>query len=165
MCQQGCGIDVDVKNGKVMEIRGMLESPGSRGRLCVKALAAKDLQYDHNRLMHPMKREGETWRCILWDEALGIIAQKLKEVKEKYGAKALAVARGSIQEHEMDPYIKRFMNLYGTSNLGTNGDMCAHPRILVDRLALGASSFRSLDLRNTRCMMPWLMILKSKSAR
>jgi len=156
MCmKQACGINAHVKDGKVVRIEGIPEFPVSRGRLCVKGLASKDLLYDENRLKHPMKKENGKWIRISWDEALDTISQKLAEVKEKHGAGALAIVRGSIQEHEIGSYIKRFMNIYGTPNLGTTGDMCAHPRILVDRLTLGAVSFRSPDFRNTKCMMLW----------
>jgi len=156
MCMiQGCGMNVHVKNGKVVRLEGMQNFPGSRGRLCIKGLASRELIYDENRLKYPLIREGDNWRRISWQEALDFISRKLIEIKEKYGAKTLAIARGSIQEHEIGLYIKRFMNLYGTPNLGTTGDMCAHPRILVDRVTFGAVSFRSLDINNTSCIVLW----------
>lgn len=144
-----------VKDGKVVDLKGMPEFPLSQGRLCAKGLAAKELLYDPKRLRYPMKREGETWVRISWDEALETIARRLMDVKEKYGAKALSVIRGSILEHEIDPFIRRFVNVYGSPNLAGNLDMCVHPRMLADKLTLGASAFRFRDFRKTKCILVW----------
>ena len=42
-CAVGCGQDVYVKDGKVVQIEGDPDSPVSRGRLCPKGSASKQL--------------------------------------------------------------------------------------------------------------------------
>jgi anaerobic selenocysteine-containing dehydrogenase len=153
-CPRNCGIDVYVENGEVVEVKGDPEFPTNRGRLCAKGLAAKELLYHPDRLKYPMKREGERWVRIPWDEALETITGKLVEVKEKYGAKALAVTCGAPGDFQFGPLIQRFMNVYGSPNL-VGGDLCFHPRILADFLTLGRMAFSIRDIAKTKCIVLW----------
>ena len=47
---------IDEATGKILKVEGNLESPISRGLLCTKGLAARDLVYNPGRLRHPLKR-------------------------------------------------------------------------------------------------------------
>ena len=61
------------------------------GRVCVKAYGLIQKTYNPNRVQQPMKRTNPNkgrehdpgWQAISWDEALDIVAGKLREVREK----------------------------------------------------------------------------------
>lgn len=155
MCnRQSCGMEVTIENGRVVSVKGSREFPTNQGALCVKGTAAKELLYDPRRLKHPMKKKGRTWKKISWSEASMVIADKLKEVKENYGAESFAVYCGCPQLGETSPFIHRFMNLYGSPNIVTVGSMCAIMRTLVDQLTFG-SNFRFVDVEGSRCIVVW----------
>ena len=91
MCgpNMGCGLNCYVQDGKLVRVEGMKESPINKGKLCLKAFASMQWLYSPQRLKYPLKRigkkgEGEFER-VTWDEALDLIADKLKEQKEKSG--------------------------------------------------------------------------------
>jgi len=119
----GCGIYAYVKNGKFVRVEGMEASPLNMGRNCPKAYAAPQWVYSPQRLRYPMKRIGEKgegkFERVTWDEALDIIATRLKEQKEKYGPESLAMlspARRSYSE-----YLYRFLEAHGSPNYGHSG--------------------------------------------
>lgn len=140
MCHGGCGVLIHVRDGRIVKIRGDPESPLSKGTLCVKGLAAIDHVYNPARLKYPLKRMGERgggkWKRISWDEALGAITSKLDEIKEKYGAEAIALGQGTGRHHYR--FVPRFCNAFGTPNWSEPGlAQCFAPRVTVSRITYG----------------------------
>ena len=99
LCEAVCGIEIEHADGKVLAIRGDKQDPFSRGHICPKALALKEIYEDENRLKLPVKRIGNDWKEISWDEAFDEIANKIKEIQTKYGRNAVAVYQGNPSVH------------------------------------------------------------------
>ena len=95
LCEAICGLDVSVQTlaagPKVVAIRGDAQDPFSRGHICPKALGLMDLQTDPDRLRSPMRRVGDRFEPIPWDEALDWVATRLAEVRAAHGAGADAL--------------------------------------------------------------------------
>ncbi len=85
-CYNTCPVTVEVTGGVVSRILGNPKSPYTGGRLCPKGNSALMRVYDPHRLKTPLKRtnprkglgEDPQWQEISWDEALNIIAERLK---------------------------------------------------------------------------------------
>lgn len=92
MCMSCCGVDAHVEDGRLVKVSAMKEHPVHR--LCVKATAIPDWIYSSRRAIHPLKKVNGEWQEISWDDALGIIAEKLSDIKAEYGAKSLVVHLG-----------------------------------------------------------------------
>ena len=72
-----------------------LDGPVNQGALCVKGQFGFDFVSSPDRLTTPLIREGETFRRASWDEALGLVARRLGELKRLHGPKAFyAIASG-----------------------------------------------------------------------
>jgi anaerobic selenocysteine-containing dehydrogenase len=99
LCEAICGIEIKHENGRVLSITGDKQDPFSRGHICPKALALKDIYEDRNRLKFPVKRTGDDWRQISWDEAFDEIAAKTREIQTRYGRNAVAVFQGNPSVH------------------------------------------------------------------
>lgn len=99
LCEAVCGIEIEHADGKVLAIRGDKQDPFSRGHICPKALALKEIYEDKNRLKFPVKRIGNDWKEISWDAAFDEIANKIKEIQTKYGRNAVAVYQGNPSVH------------------------------------------------------------------
>jgi anaerobic selenocysteine-containing dehydrogenase len=68
LCEAICGLEITVENGKVTHIEGDKNDPLSKGYLCPKAFALKDIYEDPNRLKQPIRRLADgTWETIGWD--------------------------------------------------------------------------------------------------
>jgi anaerobic selenocysteine-containing dehydrogenase len=131
MCgpSMGCGINCYVRDGKLVRIEGMKESPINNGKLCPKAYASVQWLYSPQRLKYPLKRTGEKgegkFERITWDEAVDIIANRLLEQKEKFGPESLAIL--SPQHRSYKDYFIRFLTVHGSPNYGHSG-ICAIQR-------------------------------------
>lgn len=69
LCEAICGLEFKVQDGRILSVRGDEADPFSRGHVCPKAVALKDLHEDPDRLRHPVRRTPSGWERIGWDEA------------------------------------------------------------------------------------------------
>jgi len=99
LCEAICGIEIKYENGVVTSIAGDKLDPFSRGHICPKAVALKDIYEDANRLKTPVKRFGGEWREISWEAAFDEVAAKIKGVQESYGRNAVAIFQGNPSVH------------------------------------------------------------------
>ena len=94
----GCGILAHVKQGRVTKLEAAEFPQSGMKRICLKGLSATQLLYHPDRLKYPLRRVGERgegkWERLSWDDALDIVAAKLKELAEKYGPKSVAWVLG-----------------------------------------------------------------------
>ncbi|UCC48782.1 MAG: molybdopterin-dependent oxidoreductase, partial [Gemmatimonadota bacterium] len=102
-CGTGCGVEVGVKDGRVVAVRGDEKSPVNRGVLCVKGYHLPGMLYGADRLKYPMLRDGDGWKRISWDEALDLIASKFQEALDEHGPESVAIY-GSGQWTVFDGY-------------------------------------------------------------
>ncbi len=130
-----CLMSADVKEGRVIDIRGYPLDPECKGELTLRGKHMRELLYAPDRLKYPMKRVGERgegrWKRISWDEALTAIANKLNEIKKKYGAEAIDFHYGHYHSGDVSSYLSRLANLIGTPNLSTPNHVCHLPRIFL----------------------------------
>lgn len=99
LCEAICGIEIKHAGGEILSIAGDKADLFSRGHICPKALALKEIYEDKNRLKSPVKRFGNEWKEISWNEAFDEIASKLKEIQTKYGRNSVAVYQGNPSVH------------------------------------------------------------------
>jgi anaerobic selenocysteine-containing dehydrogenase len=147
-------MDLYFEEGKVVGVKGSSSNPQSQGYLCPKGKAIMELLYAPDRLKYPMRREGNTWKKISWDEALEVIVQKLKEIKEKYRAEAVVIHMGQAGvAQDIRPLIQRFCNVFGTPNFSSSGSQCHLARVMGNALTYGY--FPVPDINNTKCIVVW----------
>ena len=156
LCIACCGINLHVREGRVVKVEGRKDHPINRGRLCPKGSAIPEVVHHPDRLQYPMKRQGSSWQRITWDEALDTIAEKLKDTKQTYGAKSVAVCLGMVflsQARANIELIRRFTDAFGTPNVFSVDSMCFRLRLLSYILTLGR--WGVADLENSRCIILW----------
>ncbi len=139
VCINSCGINAYVEDGKLVKVEGMKEHPVSEGVICPRGEALPEWVYSEKRLQYPMKKVDGKWERISWDEALDTVASKFKEIKEKYGAKGLAVYTGSLgtENIELAAFAQRFRGVYGTPNLLSVEGNCFRSRIMARQMTFG----------------------------
>jgi anaerobic selenocysteine-containing dehydrogenase len=153
MCPTHCGIDVHIENGRIVEVAGMPEHPINR--VCVKAHAIPELVYSSERLTNPLRKISREFRKISWDEAFGFVADKLVDIKQKYGPQALVVHIGEafIFTHT-ERILRRVSELYGTPNYTTGASFCFLAKVMGHSLTCGSHIFPSYSV-DTKCMIIW----------
>jgi formate dehydrogenase major subunit len=83
-CAVGCGQDVYVKDGKILDIEGDPDSPISRGRLCPKGAATFQLvtgNYRGTQVLYRRPR-GTDWEPISLERAMDMVAERVKATRD-----------------------------------------------------------------------------------
>jgi anaerobic selenocysteine-containing dehydrogenase len=154
MCDDRCGIDVYLEDGRIVDILGNKDHLWNRGRLCVKARAAVDMVYHPDRILAPLKRTDRGWQEIPIEQALGEIAVRLAEIKEQHGARSISVWKGeAIGFGQQENLARRFIHALGSPNYLSNDSMCYAARYFGYKLVDGA--WPVPDLENARCIVLW----------
>ncbi len=155
LCLSSCGINAHVENGKLVRVSAMKEHPVHR--LCVKALAIPDWLYSPRRATHPLKKVNGEWQQTSWDDALGIIAQKLGKIKADYGAKSLVVHLGEPLVGSAVPRLAvRFCSLFGTPNYTSGASLCFIAKAIGHGLSIARRMFPlAPSYQKTKCVVVW----------
>jgi formate dehydrogenase major subunit len=84
-CAVGCGQRVFVKDGQVTQIEGDEDSPISRGRLCPKGSASKQLVNSPSRVQRVLYRRpyAADWEELPLDRAMDLIANRVIETRKQ----------------------------------------------------------------------------------
>lgn len=153
-----CGMLVDVEDGRLVGVRGDPDNPDSRGFLCVRGQASREIIDNPRRLLEPLirvRRGRDDFRRATWDEALDLVAARMRAA----GPAAVGAWSGhglfanNYGTRVSSHLLRRFANLYGAQwwtptmicwglgafGLGLTGiletntkeDMGAHSRLIV----------------------------------
>ena len=102
LCAQNCGLQVFVEEERMVRVKPDKKNPRSRGYACRKGLKLPFHQYPADRITRPLKRVGDDFQEISWDQALDEIAEKMKGVVADHGPRSLAYMGGSSQGGHME---------------------------------------------------------------
>jgi anaerobic selenocysteine-containing dehydrogenase len=156
LCEASCGVAITVEDDRVVEIRGDEEDAFSRGYICPKAAALADLHHDPDRLRRPMRRDGDRWSEIGWDQAFDDIAARLREVWDRHGKDALAVYQGNPTVHSLGllTFGQLLLRKLGTRNMYSSTSVDQLPHMLASYQMLGHQALLPVpDLDRTDYML------------
>ncbi len=88
-CYDTCSILTHVEGGRVVKAGGDPEDPITRGYLCVKCNHYLDILYHKERILYPLKREGDAFVRVSWDAALMEITDRFKAIMREDGGRAI----------------------------------------------------------------------------
>lgn len=130
LCEAMCGLEIRVEDGKVIKIEGDKNDPFSRGHICPKAVALKDIYEDPDRLKFPVKRMADGWQQISWEDAYEEVIDKIKNIQAKYGNNAVGMYQGNPSVHNLGTSLNSpaFAKSLRTKNLfsATSADQLPH---------------------------------------
>jgi len=156
-CVWDCGIKAHLEDGRLVKVEGLPEHPISRGYICPRGEALPEYVYSPHRLLSPKIRlkKGGNLQDVTWDQALEFCAEKLENIKQKYGARALAVFCGSVgvESIEVATFSRLFAGAFGTSTLLSVENICYRTRILGRQLTFGRYPLD--DPGKSRCIILW----------
>lgn len=100
-CEAHCGtlVTVDPVHGAITGVRGDPDDPFSRGYICPKAYAIKELHHDPDVLKTPLIKRNGRFEEASWEEALDYTASRLKEIQANHGADSVGFYIGNPTAH------------------------------------------------------------------
>lgn len=150
-----CGIDVYLKDGKIIKVEGTKEHPANEGTLCAKGAATRQYVYHEDRIKTPLMRTGPkgsgNFVPVSWDQALDFMAERLNQLKEKHGPESIVFYAG--YPKWMRPFLHRLAHAFGSPNYCSESSLCQTAVEMSWKLLYGASG--QPDIRNARLMLVW----------
>jgi len=162
LCTAHCATVATVENGRVTRLEPDDDHPNG-GVICIKGKAAPELVYHPDRLNYPLKRtrpKGDPdpgWQRVGWDEALNDIARRLTSIRERHGAKAVALGKGTKSGTSVDDverWLGRFLCLFGSPNWVSTTHVCNWHRDTGFAFTFG-SNLPTPDLAHSRTFLLW----------
>ena len=89
LCSNGCGIDIGVKQGRIVGVRGRAIDEVNKGRLGPKGLNGWEANHSPDRLTSPLIRKQGSLQQATWDEAMDLIVGRARDIRERYTASAI----------------------------------------------------------------------------
>lgn len=140
-CGVGCEINIGTKNDKIIGIHPVMESPVSKGHLCVKGRYAWTYNYAKDRIKQPMIRRNEEWEKVSWDEALTFCSEKFKAISAQYGPDSIGIIGSARATNEENYLIQKFARtVIGTNNIENCARVCHQPTAKAMSMMLGTGA-------------------------
>jgi len=121
-CGVGCQQELHVKDNRVVQVTGVENVPPNYGSLCVKGRFGFDFIGSPERLTKPLIKANGAFRESSWDEALGLVARRLSEIKAASGPDSLGVLTSARITNEENYVAQKFTRAVLQTN---NIDHCA----------------------------------------
>jgi len=154
LCPNHDGLVATVQNGRITGLDGDREHPVSKGYACIKGRHAWEAICHPHRFKRPLLKTGSAWKEIAWGEALEIAADRLGEVRDRFGPYSFC----SAQCYPLPEGIAMslFTRSLGSPNQMHNLDLCQGTHDLADMVTFGhtLSTYQAdQDFRNSRCIL------------
>lgn len=162
LCTAHCATIATLENGRVTRLDPDHDHPNG-GVMCLKGKAAPELVYNSDRLNFPLKRttpKGDAdpgWQRVSWDEALGDIARRLKIIRDRDGAKAIALGKGTKSGTSVDDverWLGRFLYLVGSPNWMSTTHVCNWHKDTAFSYTFG-TNIPTPDLEHSKAFLLW----------
>ncbi len=154
LCSNGCGMDIGVKDGKIVGVRGRGVDVVNHGRLGPKGLNAWEANNSADRLTKPLIKKNGKFEEASWNEAMDLIVQKSKEVVEKQTS--LGIGFYTSGQLFLEEYY--LLAMIGKAGLGTphmdgNTRLCTASAAAALKVSFGSDgqpgSYTDLDIADT----------------
>lgn len=105
LCEATCGLEITIKDGAVVRIRGDRDDVFSKGFICPKGSTLKQLHDDPDRLRKPLVKRNGVHVEVSWEEAWREVERGLMGVINTHGRGAVGVYLGNPNAHNLAPLI------------------------------------------------------------
>ncbi len=120
-CGNRCGIFASVKNGRLWKIEGNPEANGNLGVVCPKGHGYLRELYNPHRLRGPLKRVGDKFEPISWEQAYKEISQKINLILMDSGPQGIFWIN---YPQSNNAYALRLMHTLGSPHYFSHGSTC-----------------------------------------
>lgn len=140
LCEASCGLEIDVEGARVTAVRPDYGDPISKGYVCPKGLAIGEVHNDPDRLRTPLRRGADgSFHPIGWNEALDLVAERIRGVRDSHGADSVGVYFGNPVVHNLGAVliIGALVGAIGTRNRMSASSQDTAPRFAASYYLYG----------------------------
>jgi len=156
ICEASCGLVAEVEGDKVLSLSPDPDHVVSRGYACVKGIRYAELHHSPDRLTTPLKRVGERYEPISWEQALSEIGDKVRALRSAHGQDSVGIYIGNPSAFSV-PHIlfaSGFMEALGTKNLYTAGSQDCNNKFVTSEEMFGSPMLQPIpDVDRARCVI------------
>ena len=164
ICPGGCQVQVEFENEKIKNVKPLKDKPFAS--ICLRGKYASEVVYSKDRIKTPLIRTGEKgkgeFREASWDEALDFISNSIKNIKDKYGARALIshTGRGTFETCANEFLTGATAGIFeplGSPNSSSVGSVCYNSfGVIAPMTTYGFKGARlSPDIENANLIVVW----------
>lgn len=137
ICEVGCGLKLTIDNNRIEKIEPDKNHVISKGYACIKGLCLDEFIESPDRLTQPLKKFGDGFIAISWDQALNEIGDKLRRIQQRHGGQSIASYAGNPIGFSLWPTTvnQGFLKGLGSDKLFTVGTVdCTNKFAAADRI-------------------------------
>jgi len=156
ICEALCGLEVTVEGDRVVDIKPDDDHVATRGFGCLKGLKQHRMYDTPDRLLYPMQRvDGELQR-VSWDDALGSIGTKVRDLIDNHGSDSIAMYVGTAAGFGVlhPVFAQGFMRGVGSASMFSSATQDCANKFSVAREVYGFPFTQPFpDLENLDCLI------------
>ncbi len=138
-CSVGCGMQIGVRDGVAVSVRGNPEHPVNRGKLCPKGLAEHHSITAEGRAKHPLLREQGMLKRVSWEKAIDTLAERMRAVQRRHGQESVGViSTGQLVTEEFYALGKLVQLGLGTRHYDGNTTLCMSTAVAGYKRSFGS---------------------------
>ncbi len=150
-CAVGCELNVGTRDGRIVQVTPVLDSPVNKGHLCIKGRYAFEFNSAPDRATQPLLRRQGGWQGTDWPTAIGTVAETLAGVLERHGPRAIGLLGSARATNEDNYVIQKFARtVLGTNNVDCCARVCHTPSAAALKRMLGfgaaTNSFDDIEM-------------------
>jgi len=155
-CGVGCQIDLNV-NGRneIVRVTSPTGVVPNNGNLCVKGRFGMEFVKSDKRLTTPLIRRNGTFEKATWDEAMALVAARLKEIKSQFGPDSIGGLSSAKCTNEENYVFQKFIRAaIGTNNVDHCARLCHASTVAGLAKAFGSGAMtNSIDeIKHAGCI-------------
>ncbi len=155
ICEASCGLIATVEDGRITHLEPNPDHIGTEGFACMKGLNQHHMYDSPDRLRYPLKRVGNEWHRISWEQALREIGDKVKALRSRSPhslSMYVGTAAGFSILHPI--FAQGFMQGIGSRNMFASATQDCANRFAMASQVYGFPFTQPIpDLEHTRCMI------------
>lgn len=156
ICEALCGLEVTVEGDEVVDIKPDDQHVATRGYGCLKGLKQHKMYGTPDRLLYPMQRIDGELRRVSWDDALGSIGSKVRELIDNEGPDSIAMYVGTAAGFGVlhPVFAAGFMQGVGSASMFASATQDCANKFAVAHQIYGFPFTQPFpDLDNTECLI------------
>ncbi|MEW6502381.1 MAG: formate dehydrogenase subunit alpha [Chloroflexota bacterium] len=164
-CGVGCNLELHVRDDFIFKVTSPFDSVVNHGNLCVKGRFGYDFIYNKERVTVPLIRkqpqkagqrtqafDRSEWREVSWDEALDYTADRLVEIYQRDGSKAMAVYCCAKATNEDNYLLQKFFRaVFRTNNVDHCTRLCHAASVVALQMAIGSAAMSNTAAEVNDC--------------